>query len=659
MKIINKKFIKVFLLWIIGNIILSFLIESICRGSLIDGFNFFLFTTPKALFNTFIVMLTTSFIFLFKKRFLAFFIIFSSWITLSIANNQLIKFRGSPLTGTDLFMLENLINIGGQYISITHIIFFILLILIIVGSSFIIWNFEKKNKRFSLKLVIPSLIISFLLSQNIISFAQKEGIVLGQLSDLFFSYEFNGFPYSFLYSLLNSGIPKPANYSKQTITYLSDLLDTSPTFALNNDNTIPDMDPNIIIIQLESFFDPMWMKDYSYNTDPIPIFRYLSENYTSGLLTVPVIGGGTVNTEFEVLTGLPISNFTIGEIPYNTIAKKKKIDSLNYILQEYGYSTHAIHNHDGTFYDRYLIYPNLGFNTFISSEYMYGYDKTPLGWMKDDILTSEIEKVLTSTTNQDFIYTVSTQGHGGYPSDIELENQKIYITNDLDDEYKKSWEYYLYQINQMDSFIGELVDMLIQNDEPTILVLFGDHLPGLQIKDDDLTTNDVYVTPFVIWDNFNLPKQDTNLFSYQLGSEILEKINITDNTIVKFHLTQKQEEDYLENLKLLQYDQLYGNNYLNNPLNTLPTSKLQMGISEIKITGFSTEGHKKIVNGENFTNHSRVFINGELCDTYIIDNTQLEFVPSELNEGDIIDVRQLGRNNIELSKTDSIIFNGF
>ena len=66
---------------------------------------------------------------------------------------------------------------------------------------------------------------------------------------------------------------------------------------------------------------------------------------------------------------------------------------------------------------------------------------------------------------------------------------------------KNSWEYFIYQINEMDTFIGQLIEMLLSLNEPTVLVLFGDHLPGLQLKDDDLSTETIYVYGNLIIDS--------------------------------------------------------------------------------------------------------------------------------------------------------------
>ena len=93
---------------------------------------------------------------------------------------------------------------------------------------------------------------------------------------------------------------KPDDYSEQKIASIEkNANDTKKETTVTKKNA-----PNIICILLESFCDPDEIKFLNYNQDPIPTFHNLEKNYTSGYLTVPVVGAGTANTEFEVLLSL-------------------------------------------------------------------------------------------------------------------------------------------------------------------------------------------------------------------------------------------------------------------------------------------------------------------------------------------------------------------
>ena len=143
--------------------------------------------------------------------------------------------------------------------------------------------------------------------------------------------------------------------------------------------------------------------------DPIPNFRALYENYSSGYLDVPVVGAGTANTEFEILTGMGMQFFGLGEYPYKTILKKTNCESIASDLKTIGYGAHVVHNNGGNFYSRRNAFSMMGFDTFTSKEMMDIRDYTPLGtWPTDDILVGEVEKSLDYTPDQpDFVYTIT------------------------------------------------------------------------------------------------------------------------------------------------------------------------------------------------------------------------------------------------------------
>lgn len=188
-------------------------------------------------------------------------------------------------------------------------------------------------------------------------------------------------------------------------------------------------DVNILFLQLETFIDPTEVNFLSFSEDPIPNFRKLSEEYSSGYYKVPAVGAGTANTEFESITGMSLHYFGAGEYPYKTILKETTCESAAYDLKKLGYSTHAIHNNEANFYGRRTVFSRLGFDTFTSEEYMPDIsDTTPMGWVKDHILTDEIFKAMESTEGPDYVYTISVQGHGDYPTEPVLSDPEIKVT---------------------------------------------------------------------------------------------------------------------------------------------------------------------------------------------------------------------------------------
>jgi hypothetical protein len=411
--------------------------------------------------------------------------------------------------------------------------------------------------------------------------------------------------------------------------------------------------PNIIFVQLESFIDPTLMEGVTFSEDPIPTFHRLQESNSTGFLRVPAVGAGTANTEFEVLTGMRIMSFGPGEYPYKTVMKEITCESDNYILKELGYNTHAIHNHRGAFYGRNVVYANLGFDTFTSVEYMNDVDLTPRKWAKDYLLTGEILAAMKSTTGADFVFTVSVQGHGEYPKDkmIADEDLDVLVVSGIEDEeHKNAVEYYVQQIHEMDQFVEELTESIDDLEEDTIVVFYGDHLPVLNLTEDDLVNHSIYETQYLMTSNFNMVKIDEDLASYQLSSMLFERLGIQSGILNWYHQTRKNYGNYLDNLEILQYDMLYGENYIYGGENPFLSTDLKMGVRDIKVNKIFNFGESTYVVGENFTPYSKVAVNGDFVDTVFVHQKLLR-LPEGVESLDPKDfsISQVGKYNTVLS----------
>ena len=172
-----------------------------------------------------------------------------------------------------------------------------------------------------------------------------------------------------------------------------------------------------------------------------------------------------------------------------------------------------MHNHEGKFYSRDVVYQNLGFDSFTPIECMSTPERTPVGWAKDSVLIDEICNILISTDNSDLIFGISIQGHGGYPSDY-IEDKEVYITNDYSKDNKNSLEYYINQIYEMDQFIGNLIEAVNELNEPTIIVLYGDHFPAIGLSESNISIRTLKKTPYLILDNMNLARENKDISAY-------------------------------------------------------------------------------------------------------------------------------------------------
>ncbi len=426
--------------------------------------------------------------------------------------------------------------------------------------------------------------------------------------------------------------------------------------------------PNIIFLQLESFFDPTTILGSSFTSDPLPNFHRLMEEYTSGNLSVPSVGAGTANTEFEVITGMNLDFFGPGEYPYKTILKETTCESVGYVLKPLGYSTHAIHNNDGTFYERHKVFPNLGFDTFTSIEYMNHVERTPLDWAKDSVLVGEIAKALESTEGPDLIYTISVQGHGSYPAGPVLAEPVIDLT--LPEEYSEEAYYqllyYTNQIHEMDVFVAELIALLESTGEDTLLVMYGDHLPSLKLTSEQLSGGNLFHTPYVVWSNFELAAENQDLEAYQLYSYVLNRIGIRGGIISGFHQTQMGSGLYLEELEILEYDMLYGDQNAYQGENPYQPTPMQMGIDPIVIGSIQAfadsdlpdkngKSYTVFLTGSGFTPYSVVRADGEEAPTMFVSDTVLSAIMPIPAAGTSISVVQQGPDDQVLSSSEPLI----
>ena len=285
---------------------------------------------------------------------------------------------------------------------------------------------------------------------------------------------------------------------------------------------------------------------------------------------------------------------------------------------------------------------------------------TENGWAKDDILLTHIQDALDSTEQQDFVFTISVQGHGNYPEEKLIENPRI-TASGLESEAKtNAWEYYVNQVYEMDEFAGNLVKMMEERGEPTIIVFYGDHLPTMGLEAKDMKSKYLYNTNYVIWDNIGLEKKDRNIPSYQIMSEVMGRLGLHAGTVFNYHQDRRKTKNYLKDLALLQYDILYGKQYVYEGNPPITEGHMQMGIREVTLTDLSgkLDGSYSLY-GNNFTKWSKVYVNGEKQKSTFLNNTRIELPETKLAEGDIITVSQVGSSNtIFRTSAEYIYHNG-
>ena len=615
-----------------------------------------IFTSPVIfLMNTMIIMMTMSVAYLFRRRVFVYALVAVVWLLIAVVNFVVLCSRKTPFTAMDIYLIRDAIKVIPLYINIFQMLLIVLCLVLVVMGLIVLWRRSEKhvsqysNKKYYLTALFKIGII-FLLTYSYTAALIINGRVDTHFGNLAKAYKDYGVAYCFTSSIKDRGISKSKEYSQQYMDNLKHNLDET---IVDTETEQKDRNPNIIFVQLESFFDPKLVKDVVFSENPTPNFDRIRSEYSSGYLSVPCFGAGTANTEFEVQTGVNLDDFGPGEYPYRTVMQSKTCESAAYDLKKVGYATHAIHNNDATFYDRYKVFSHLGYDTFTPIEYMSSdYQKTPMGWAKDKMLVPQIRKTLDSTEGSDYIFTISVQGHGDYPEVMpEGYIPSIKVENFFNEDEQNQFEYYVNQVHEMDSFIGELVDMLGRRREETVLVMYGDHMPTFSFTNDTVENGDIYQTEYFIWSNCGLEKKDMDLQAYQLSAAVFERLGISEGYIMKYHQTKHNTEDYLKQLKILEYDILYGDKQIYDGEIPYVATDLKLGIEDITIDEVYNYKDYICVAGKNFNDFSKVLINNKEVETELIGSTMLKVPKRNVKSGDEVAVVQSGEDKIELGRT--------
>ena len=635
----------------LGCAVLYFVIEAICRHSFTEAWTYM--TTKPLVFayNAAFIFTTMLIVYLFRKRIFWRIFIGSLWLFLGIVNGVLLLNRVTPFTGPDVKNLTDGLSIAKKYLTHTQMtVGAVLLGLAVIILLIILIRSPKYRGKLKYKVNIPLVLAGILAFGGITQLALEKRVLSNYFGNIAIAYEDYGYPYCLATTIFNTGISAPRDYSEKEISRIEKTEENLPA-------TKDGSHPNILFLQLESFFDPTLVNYLDISEDPIPNFRKLMEEYSSGYYKVPSVGAGTANTEFESITGMSLHYFGPGEYPYKSILKETTCESAPYVLKNLGYTAHAVHNNEANFYGRRSIFPNLGFDTFTSAEYMKDENqKNPLGWTKDSVLTDEIVKCLDSTEGPDYVYTISVQGHGDYPSEPVLENPEITVSGAPTDELNNKWEYYVNQIHEMDNFVKELTDRLADYPEDVVLVMYGDHLPTMGLTVEDVDNKYLFQTEYVMWDNFGLKKKKENLAAYQMAAEVMDRVGIHEGNIFKYHQARRNTKNYQVDLETLQYDLLYGKQYTYDEKNLFERTKMHMGIYDTTLESIqvvSETDHTYYIQGTNFTPSSQVKINGEWYDTVYVNPTKLIITGKELDDFDRLSVVQRSNSSTRKAMTKS------
>ena len=632
---------------------LSLVVEGLNRASVAKLFRFITERPVYFLYNYLIILTSLTFSELFKRRKSVLYTVCVAWIALGIAEFMVAKERTQPFTSMDVLMLKDAITLTTIYYTWPQII--LMYGSIFLAAVLLIYIVTRLPRRRQVNYTLALSSFCGFLTLCFCSYAL--GVHFGAFpryfDNLVDAYDQYGFAACFTATFGNMGVSKPTDYSTEVVTDIVEEIDEETPHVFSSADNLDH--PNVIYLQLESLFDVNTVIGSKYSEDPTPNFNRLSRECPSGELYVPSIGGGTANTEFEMLSGLNIDFFGAGEYPYTTILHETTCETIAYNLRAQGYSATALHNHTGTFYGRNEVYSRLGFDHFVSLEYMPYVTYTEVGWAQDGVMADEIMKALKASDERDFIMAITVESHGKYDENYVYHAGDPEILELPEQINANRFASYLHLIHETDAFLGKLIDKLEKFDEPTVCVIYGDHLPSLELTADVLTTNNLYASRYIIWNNYGAEFEAPDVQAYRVSANLLKQLGIPGGLITKYHQSADPtdtDQAYLDNLEVLEYDVLYGDKSAYEGENPYPVIDMTMGCEPIEISSVSRRYGRVLVNGANFTECSVIELDGESYPTAFINSAQIVAIVPRTTEVHQVCVVQKSADGVEMGRTE-------
>lgn len=497
-------------------------------------------------------------------------------LVIGIANYYVISFRGNPIVPWDFLSLRTAASVAGEYdygLGIGQVLLILLFAALFYLERFIKIKIDRKNWVKQLVAGVTALCVIFGMTWVI---SQDSYVTKLQLYPFLFTpnvmYERNGFAVTFLMDLRYLSVEKPEGYDAEEVEEILESYRDGyswETGEAGSRNAEGETFPNILVIMNEAFSDVGVLGELDVSEDYMPFLHSLQEgeeNALTGTLHVSVKGGNTANTEFEFLTGQTMAFLPAGSIPYQQYINGE-LPSMASYLKSLGYSTIAMHPYYASGWNRDKVYPLLGFEDFLDKE-EFRMASLIRGYVDDMSCTNKLIELFENkeTGKPLFAFNVTMQNHSPYTDGYQFVDGNIAVNGDTRSQLSE----YLTLIRQSDEALQALVEYFRKQQEPTVIVFFGDHQPadsvvagiakssgstGVSANGDDAAEAERYEVPYVIWANYDLQEVaggDTS--ANYLGTKLLEAAGVPLSDYQRY--LQKLQEEYpvISTQKLMQAD---------------------------------------------------------------------------------------------------------
>ena len=540
------------------------------------------------LFTTMVLLLLT------RRKYLAFFITFLLYIIFLIINVIKIRYLATPLYPIDFSQLGDLFKTWELFK-----IFLPALIIMVIIIAAILRIGYKKERVINGNIFLINLLVATVLLTGVLFYRENIEVELRSLG-IYHKKNANlprrGLKYGYLTNFVQAGLftsqsKQPAHYGFAQIQKIVQKYDLNTPIERDDEHQKPD---NIIVLLIESFTDPADF-GWQFSTNPVATFHALKESFPSGHIYSPVFGGKSINAEFELMTGMSNRFTPIESMPYQEFVKRN-IPSLPRTFKQANYTTNTIQviKFKGFGYGK--IYEYLGVDNKISLADKEKYALDPTGKFTS---SEEIAKEIIALTNNQkssFVFSFPNSSHSPWLID-DYPDSNIFLQNGSDARLDHEISAYANAINHTDVILKNLIKHFRHSPEKTIIITMGDHQPGLHGYNRNYSYDQRYSdyinmilknykVPISVWSNYtDFGARKIHMSMNLLPSYILDLADIQLKGFMKFnniirnrmnivtHIIQREDgifsqdfpteyKDLINDYEMLQYDLLFGENYL-------------------------------------------------------------------------------------------------
>ncbi len=443
-----------------------------------------------------------------------------------MANHYVLSFRGRTIFPGDLLGLQTAINVSGNYsyvpdamqLATLGVLLFFLVILFLLPR-------QRERSKLRVRSALPAGLagVAFVAIFFGTSFLSLVGIEPSMWTTIG-----NGFVLNFSVCLKYSQVDQPEGYSQETLASLEE--DLTGGLATHGAQGV-----NVIAIMNESFSDLSVLGDLKTNQDALPFWHSLTENTVRGYAYSSVFGGTTANSEFEFLTGHSTAFTPAGTVPYQMYIREGAA-SLVSQMNDLGYTTIASHPYRSSGWNRPAVYADLGFSQTLFEPDFEDAERWR-GYVTDQSNYEKLVQLYEEKTPGEklFLFNVTMQNHSGYDVPWTTLPREVALTGSMAKRYP-SVDQYLSLVYQSDRAFEYLINYFSQVEEPTVILMFGDHQPQVSASfyrqmlgtDPDLAEQqEKYKVPFLLWANYDIAEeQDVTTSLNYLSTLLMERANL-------------------------------------------------------------------------------------------------------------------------------------